>query len=62
MPTTKQLNIKVDQTIRDQIAELAKLWSPVKPLTATDVVKECVRRVHQANTRRTAHGKSATTK
>jgi len=41
-PTTMRL----DPETRRRLIELAAIMGPVKPLTATDVVRECVRRVH----------------
>ncbi len=41
-----------DETTR-QITELAAiLGGPVRPLTETDVVRECVRRVHSEETQK----------
>ena len=50
--TTPQTNMRLDEITRDKLAELAMKWSPVKPLTMTAVVRECVRRVHESETRK----------
>jgi hypothetical protein len=45
---TTQKNMRFDEETTAKITELATKWSPVKPLTASDVVRECVRLVHAA--------------
>ena len=45
---TAQKNMRLETETLERIDFLAAKWSPVKPLTATDVVRECVRRVHEA--------------
>ena len=47
MPATRKRQYRLgDQTMR-QVAELAaKLGGPVRPLSESDVVRECVRRIH----------------
>lgn len=52
MPSS-QLNVWADDDTRRKLAELAKLWSPVKPLTVSVAVRECVRRVHETETSKT---------
>jgi predicted transcriptional regulator len=51
--TKSQTNMRLDDATRDKLAKLATRWSPIKPLTLTDVVRECVRRVHETETSKT---------
>jgi hypothetical protein len=51
--TNSQTNMRLDLDTRTKLTELATRWSPVKPLTLTDVVRECVRRVHLSETSKT---------
>ncbi len=37
-----------DEATQRQLRELAALWSPVRPLPISAVVRECVRRVYDA--------------
>jgi hypothetical protein len=46
--SANQLNIRPDPDTLRRIAELAAIMGPVKPLTKSDVVRECVRRVHES--------------
>ena len=47
MPATRKRQYRLGDLTMRQIAELAaKLGGPVRPLTETDVVRECVRRIH----------------
>ncbi len=48
---TTQKNMRFDAETKARVTELAARWSPVKPLTASDVVRECVRRVHEVETK-----------
>jgi len=45
-----QTTMRIDPETRRRLQELAAIMGPVKPLTATDVVRECVRRVHSQET------------
>jgi hypothetical protein len=40
--------VRVQPEIREQIDALAKVWGPVVPLTDSDVIREAIRRAHQA--------------
>jgi predicted DNA-binding protein len=40
--------VRVQPEIREQINALAKAWGPVVPLTDSDVIREAIRRAHQA--------------
>ena len=42
-----------DKATQDKLRELATLWSPVHPLPIAQVVRECVRRVHETETSKT---------
>ena len=44
-------SIRLSEETRKQIATLARVWGPVKPLTMTDVVTACVQRVYQVETK-----------
>jgi hypothetical protein len=46
-----QLNIRTDPDTVRRLVELAAIMGPVKPLTKSDVVRECVRRVHESETK-----------
>jgi len=48
---TTQTNMRLDEETKARLAELGRTWSPVKPLNASDVVRECVRRVHESETK-----------
>jgi len=51
MPATRKRQYRLGDLNMRQVAELAvKLGGPVRPLTETDVVRECVRRVHSQET------------
>jgi len=51
MPATRKRQYRLGDLTMRQVAELAvKLGGPVRPLTETDVVRECVRRVHSQET------------
>jgi hypothetical protein len=47
-----QLNVWADDDTRRKLTELARLWSPVKPLSISIAVRECVRRVHENETKK----------
>ena len=47
-----QLNMRLDRDTGRRLTELAAIMGPVKPLTISDVVRECVRRVHEAETKK----------
>ncbi len=46
-PMTTQTNMRLDPDTVRRLKELAAIMGPVKPLTTSDVVRECVRRVHE---------------
>ena len=48
---TTQTNMRLDDDTRTKIDWLSVCWGPVKPLTVADVVRECMRRVHQSETK-----------
>ncbi len=41
--------MRLDPDTRRRMKELAVVMGPVKPLTISDVVRECVRRVHESD-------------
>ncbi len=43
--------MRLDPDTRRRMKELAVVMGPVKPLTISDVVRECVRRVHEIDTK-----------
>jgi hypothetical protein len=45
--------MRLDPDTRRRLTELAAIMGPIKPLTLTDVVRECVRRVHLSETSKT---------
>ncbi len=52
MPATKKSQYRLGEATDRRIAELAAiLGGPVRPLTDTDVVRECVRRVYESETK-----------
>jgi hypothetical protein len=51
--TNPQITIRPDPKTLLRIKQLASIFGPVRPLTTSDVVRECVRRVHEAETSRT---------
>ena len=49
MPTkTRRLQVRLEPDLEAKIAELARRWGPVKPLTPRDVARECVARVYRS--------------
>jgi hypothetical protein len=48
--TNPQITIRPDPDTVRRLKELAAIMGPVKPLTNSDVVRECVRRVHETET------------
>ena len=53
MFTVTQLNVSADEPTRARLAELATRWSAVeKPLPISQVVRECVRRIHELETQK----------
>ena len=46
----KQTTMRLTEEARARIRELAQRWSPANPLSATKVIDECVKRVHQSET------------
>jgi Arc/MetJ-type ribon-helix-helix transcriptional regulator len=40
--------VRIQPEIRKMIDALAKAWGPVVPLTDSDVIREAIRRAHQA--------------
>lgn len=57
---TKQRNMKLGQETEARIKELSTKWSPVE-LTATQVVRECVKRIYEQETK-PANGKKTSSK
>ena len=47
-----QITMRSDEDTLRRIAELAKIMGPVAPLTRSDVLRECVRRVHEIETKK----------
>ena len=52
MPTPPTM-MRLDPDTRRRLHELAVIMGPIKPLTTSDVVRECVRRVHETETTKT---------
>ncbi len=51
MKKTEKKSLRLTVETVQQAGELARLFGgPVRPLTETDVVRECVRRVHELET------------
>jgi hypothetical protein len=48
MPSS-QLNIWADDDTRRRLIILARQWSPIKPLTISVTVRECVRRIFETD-------------
>jgi hypothetical protein len=46
---SSQLNVWTDDDTRRMLAILARQWSPIKPLTKSVVVRECVRRIFETD-------------
>ena len=44
--------IRLSDQTQAKIAELGRVWGPVKPLTFADVVRECVDRIHRTETKK----------
>ena len=53
---TKVYSVRLPGETARAVCDLAKQWGPVKPLTLADVVRECVRRVHEAETKKRRNG------
>ena len=47
-----QITMRSDEDTLRRIAELARIMGPVAPLTRSDVLRECVRRVHEIETKK----------
>jgi hypothetical protein len=47
-----QTNMRLEDETLKMIRSLAHSWGGIKPLTNTDVVRECVKRAHQQETKR----------
>ena len=43
-------SIRLSEETRKQIAMLARVWGPVKPLTMSEIVTVCVQRVYLVET------------
>jgi hypothetical protein len=46
---SSQLNVWADNDTRRRLAILARQWSPIKPLTMSVTVRECVRRIFETD-------------
>ena len=51
MPMTRQKNMRLDDLTLLRLEHLAAKWSQAEPLTASAVIRECVRRVHETETK-----------
>ena len=49
---TRQKNMRLDDLTLSRVADLAAKWSQAAPLTDSAVVRECVKRVHETETRK----------
>ena len=47
MTKTKQTALRFTDETFEQAQELARLWSPVKPLSLADTVAECIKRAYE---------------
>ena len=52
MIKTERKDLRMTTETAAQISFLAVRWGPVAPLSAAAVVAECVRRVHETETRK----------
>jgi hypothetical protein len=57
MTKTEQKALRLTPVTVEQAQDLAKLWGPVKALSLADVVAECIKRVHEAESRKNAKTK-----
>ena len=54
---TRQKNMRLDDLTLSRLEELAAKWSQAEPLSASAVMRECVRRVHETETSTKTKGK-----
>lgn len=45
-----QITMRPDEDTLRRLTELSKIMGPVAPLTRSDVLRECVRRIHEQET------------
>lgn len=48
---TRQLNMRLDDLTLSRLQNLAAKWSQAGPLSISAVIRECVRRVHETETK-----------
>ena len=46
-----QITLRPDPDTLKRLDDLASIMGPVVPLTRSDVIRECVRRVHETETK-----------
>lgn len=45
-------SIRLSSETQAKIADLGRIWGPVKALTFADVIRECVDRIHNTETKK----------